>query len=168
MVVVTLASEVPVTVRRAIPADAAAVSRLNADVQAVHAAALPWLFKAPGPDTFSPASAAEMLALATHLVYLALRGDEPVGYVYAEVQQHAETAHRYGYRVVYVHHISVCPAYRQAGVGAALLRAVRHAAVEQGITLVALDMWSFNDGARAFFRSQGFEAYNERMWWRQP
>ena len=34
-----------VNVRRATVADAATISALNADVQAVHAAALPWLFK---------------------------------------------------------------------------------------------------------------------------
>ncbi|HEX5436786.1 MAG TPA: GNAT family N-acetyltransferase [Gemmatimonadaceae bacterium] len=163
----TPASQLPITVRRAAVADAAVVSGLNADVQAIHAAALPWLFKAPGPNTFPPAAAAALLAQPTHLVYLALRGDEPVGYVYAELQQHAETAYRYAYRVLYVHHISVCPAHRHTGVGAALMSAVHRAAAEHGIAMVALDMWSFNDAARAFFRSIGFEAYNERMWWRQ-
>ncbi len=99
------------------PADAAVISRLNADIQAVHAAALPWLFKPPGPNTLSPEAAAELLAQPTHLVYLAVRADEPVAYVYAEVQPHAEPAFRYGYRVLYVHHISVRPAHRQTGSG---------------------------------------------------
>lgn len=160
----TRESQIPVTVRRATPADAAAVSRLNADVQAIHAAALPWLFKSPGPGTFPPETAAAVLERPTHLVYLALHDHEPVGYVYAELQEHAETALRYGYRVLYVHHIGVSPTHRQRGIGAALMNAVRGAAAEHGIGMVALDMWSFNEGARAFFRAQGFEAYNERMW----
>jgi len=36
-----------------------------------------------------------------------------------------------------------------------------------GITLVTADVWSFNDGARAFFRRQGFDQYIERLWSRQ-
>lgn len=59
------------------------------------------------------------------------------------------------------------PGHRKDGIGAALMSAVRHAAEEHGVAM-ALDMWSFNEVARAFFRSQGFEAYNERMWWREP
>ena len=41
------------------------------------------------------------------LAYLAVRRDEPVGYVDARVQQHGETALRCGYRVLDVHHVSV-------------------------------------------------------------
>jgi GNAT superfamily N-acetyltransferase len=40
------------------------------------------------------------------------------------------------------------------------VEAVREAATERGIALVGLDVWSFNEGAHAFFRRQGFE----RMW----
>ena len=66
-----------VNVRRATAADAATISALNADVQAVHAAALPWLFKTPSAETFPPATAAAMLARDDVLVYLAYLGDAP-------------------------------------------------------------------------------------------
>ena len=66
-----------VNVRRATVADAATISALNADVQAVHAAALPWLFKTPSAETFPPATAAAMLARDDVLVYLAYLGDAP-------------------------------------------------------------------------------------------
>ncbi len=89
-----------VNVRRATVADAATISALNADVQAVHAAALPWLFKTPSAETFPP------------------------------------------------------------------LGAVRQAADDRDIRQVALDVWSFNERAEAFFRRHGFEAYNERLWLR--
>jgi ribosomal protein S18 acetylase RimI-like enzyme len=42
--------------------------------------------------------------------------------------------------------------------------AVRSAASERGIALVALDVWAFNEEARAFFRRHGFTPYNERLW----
>ena len=84
-----------VSVRRATVADAATISALNADVQAEHAAALPWLFKTPSAETFPPATAAAMLARDDVLVYVAHLGDEPVGYAYAQVRRHPETSLQY-------------------------------------------------------------------------
>jgi hypothetical protein len=60
-----------ITVRRAATADAELVSALNADVQALHAVALPWRFKPPGPDTFPPKDAEALLAKSGHVVFIA-------------------------------------------------------------------------------------------------
>ena len=30
--------------------------------------------------------------------------------------------------------------------------------------MVQLDVWSFNEQAKGFFRRQGFTVFNERMW----
>ncbi len=152
------------SIRMATVADAATISALNADVQAVHAAALPWLFKVPSADTFPPAAAAAMLAKDDVLVYVAYLGDEPVGYAYAQVRRHPETSLQYAFDEIYLHHLSVRPGRRGHGVGDALLGAVRQAANDRGIRQVALDVWSFNERARAFFHRHGFEAYNERLW----
>ena len=97
-----------VNVRRATAADAATISALNADVQAVHAAALPWLFKTPSAETFPPATAAAMLARDDVLVYLAYLGDAP----------------------------SVLPSLRGRGIGGALFGAVRQAADDRDIRQV--------------------------------
>jgi ribosomal protein S18 acetylase RimI-like enzyme len=152
------------TIRTATAADAALLSSLNSDVQQLHADAMPWWFKPPGPETFPPAAAAAVLARPENLVFLAEVGSEPAGYAYAEVVQRPESPFSRAYRMVYLHHLSVRPAWRRRGIGEALVQAVRTAAVERGIALLALDVWSFNDTARAFFRRQGFATYNERMW----
>ena len=154
------------TVRRATVDDAVTVSALNTDVQAVHAAALPWLFKAPSTDTFSATTAAAVLARDDVLIYLAYVGEEPAGYVYAQIRRHPETSFKYAYDEIYVHHVSVRPNLRRRGVGGALLGAVRQAAHDRNIKQLALDVWAFNAGAQAFFRRQGFEAYNAAMWLR--
>jgi ribosomal protein S18 acetylase RimI-like enzyme len=154
----------PVVVRRAGTAAATIVSALNDDVQAVHAAALPWRFKVPGPDTFPPAVAAEILAKPETLVFIAELAGAPAGYAYAEVARLPDRPMHRAYDMVYLHHISVRPATRRQGVGEALLAAVRNAGKAVGIDLVALDVWAFNEPARAFFRKQGFVVYNERLW----
>jgi ribosomal protein S18 acetylase RimI-like enzyme len=33
-----------------------------------------------------------------------------------------------------------------------------------GISLVTLQVWTFNEGAQAFFRRQGFTPYMARLW----
>jgi diamine N-acetyltransferase len=152
------------TIRTATVADAALLSALNADVQAMHAQAMPWWFKPPGPETFPAAAAAALLARSENLVLIAEVASEPVGYVYAEVVQRPEDSFRYAYRMLYLHHLSVRPAWQRRGIGEALLEPVRKAATERGIALVGLDVWSFNEEARAFFRRQGFVTFNERMW----
>jgi GNAT superfamily N-acetyltransferase len=153
-----------ITIRRATATDAGLLSTLNADVQAIHAAALPGWFKPPGPESFPPAAAAAVIARSDSLVFLAQSGADAAGYAYAEILRQGETPLRHAYEMVYLHHISVRPAHRRQGVGSALIEAVRSAAGEIGITLLGADIWSFNDAARAFFRRHGFAVFNERLW----
>jgi ribosomal protein S18 acetylase RimI-like enzyme len=151
-------------IRQATTADAEAISSLNADVQAIHFSALPWRFKPPGPDTFPPIAAAALLAKPNNLVFIAEVHGLPVGYAYAEVVHRPETSFHYAYDMVHLHHISVQPPHRKRGVGRALMDAVHSAASQREISLLTLDVWTFNEEARLFFRRQGFTPYNERLW----
>jgi ribosomal protein S18 acetylase RimI-like enzyme len=154
-------------VRRATAADAELLSALNADVQAIHAQALPFRFKAPGPETFPPSSAAALIANSNNLVFVAEIDGAAAGYAYAEVVRRAETLSAYAHELIYLHHISVRPQFRRRGAGQGLIEAVRAAGRELGIALLTLDVWSFNDGALEFFRRQGLAPYNTRLWSRQ-
>jgi len=120
--------------------DADTLSLLNADVQALHAAALPWWFKPPGPESFPPGEAAAMVTKPENLIFLAEAGAEPAGYAYAEVVRQLETPFRYAYEMVYLHHISLRSAYRRQGVGSALIEVVRSAAKDSDITLLGADV----------------------------
>jgi GNAT superfamily N-acetyltransferase len=155
-----------IAIRRATARDAATLSMLNADVQAIHAAALPWWFKPPSPESFPPAAAVALIAKPENLIFLAEADADAAGYAYAEIIRQAETPFRHAYEMVYLHHLSVRPAHRRQGIGSALIEAVRAAAAEIGITLLGADIWSFNDAAGAFFRRHGFTAFNERLWTR--
>lgn len=154
------------TIRRATAADADAVSSLNAVVQALHAEEMPWRFKPPGPAAFPPEAAAALIAKPENLIFVAdiQMVAATVGYIYAEVLRRDETPFTYAHEMVYIHHISVRPEFREQDLGEALLNAVRAAAAERKIELITLDVWSFNGKARAFFRRNGFRIYNERLW----
>jgi diamine N-acetyltransferase len=154
------------TIRRATAADAEAVASLNMDVQALHAEAMPWRFKPPGPASFPPEAAAALIAKPENIILVAdiKMVRTPVGYIYAEILRRPETPFTYAFEMIYIHHISVRPEFREQDLGEALLDAVRAAAAERKIELIALDVWSFNGPARAFFRRNGFTIYNERLW----
>jgi diamine N-acetyltransferase len=151
-------------IRPADTTDADTVSSLNADVQAVHSAALPQRFKPPGPETFPPAAAAELLANPVNLVFVAEVDFASVGYAYAEHIRRPESSFQYAHEMIYLHHISVKPAYQRRGVAGALIKALRAAADERAVSVLALDVWSFNNRARRFFARNGFTPYNERLW----
>ena len=155
---------VDIIVRRAEADDAAVVASLNADVQAIHAQALPQRFKSPSPDAFSPEHAASLISDPDNLVYLAILDGEPVGYAYAEIAHRPETPFNYAFSMIHLHHISVRPQARRCGVGRALLASVRAEAEKAGIDLITLDVYMFNEAAREFFRREGFSPYVERMW----
>jgi GNAT superfamily N-acetyltransferase len=87
-----------------------------------------------------------------------------VGYASAEIVRRPETPFHHAYDMVYLHHLSVRSTHRRKGIGSALLDAVRQAATAVDIELIALDVWTFNAEARAFFNHHGFTTYNERFW----
>ncbi len=151
-------------IRQATIDDAETISELNADVQKVHADALPHLFKPPSKDGLPAAEVASLIQTPNHFFYLALEDDCPVGYLWAEVRRMPETPFRYAWDYVYVNHISLRPEARSKGYGKQLLEAAANLARQQGIATLALDVWSFNTRAHAAFESFGFQNFNERMW----
>jgi GNAT superfamily N-acetyltransferase len=153
-----------IAIAPATEADGEAISALNREVQGVHATALPRLFKLPGPESFPPSALHELLAKPDNVVLLARLGSEPAGYAYAEIVRRPETSLRYAHAMIYLHHVSVAAACRKQGVGRALVEAVRQIGAQQGISTLALDVWSFNEPARYFFRRCGLTPFNERLW----
>jgi ribosomal protein S18 acetylase RimI-like enzyme len=152
----------PIAVRRATTKDAALIATLVGDVQELHAAALPRLFKPVGKVSFAK-DAAAFLAKPESLVFIADVADDPAGFVHAEMTRRPETSLLYPDRVIFIHTITVRPSYRRRGVGTALMQAVRATGHALRIELFTLHVWMFNEAARQFFRRQGFEASSELM-----
>lgn len=61
-------------IRRATARDAGIVARLNREVQQLHAAALPRLFKPPSEEIFAPAAFAELVADPDTVVFIGEAG----------------------------------------------------------------------------------------------
>jgi diamine N-acetyltransferase len=121
----------------------------------------PNCFKPPGSETFS--EFADLIAEPMSAIFIAEAESMPVGYVYAQITRHGETAWLYPFDLIHVHHIGVRESHRKAGVATRLLDAVEDLARTEGIGRVTLEVWAFNHPAREFFRRRGFELRIERL-----
>ena len=142
------------TPRRATPADAATLARLNAHVQGWHAAHYPEVFF-PNPD---PQALAAWFTdrLADPDCTAFLTGDPATGYALCQLQTRAASIFSPPVRRLMIDHIAVAPEARRQGHGKALLVAARTLARKLRVDEILLDTWEGNDAAHAFFRAEGF------------
>jgi ribosomal protein S18 acetylase RimI-like enzyme len=142
-------------IRRATPADAPTLARLNAHVQSWHAAHYPESFF-PHPDQGALADYfSERLQDPACTAFL--DGDPATGYALCQLITRETSIFSPGYRRLMVDHIAVAPEARRRGQGRALLQAARELARDLKADEIMLDTWEANHGAHAFFRANGFE-----------
>lgn len=151
-------------IRAALRGDALLIAMLNADVQVVHARGVPDMFKPPLLDANIVQQFEADIADPTHFFFVAETDGEPVGYLFAILQQRSESSRHLKHEMIYVNHLSVKPENRRQGVGRALLDAAKEVGKQRGINRMALDVWRFNEDARRFFVGYVLEVYNEKMW----
>jgi aminoglycoside 3-N-acetyltransferase I len=150
-------------IRAATIEDAGTLATLNIAVQSLHAQLVPALFKPPGADTYNAETMGRLVAQRDTIVLLAVIGDVPVGYAYAEVRRRPETPCARASSEIFLHHISVEDACRRMGVGSALLEAVGAAGRALGIERLATEVWHANGPATAFFQARGLVPYTQKL-----
>lgn len=142
------------TPRRATPADAAVLARLNAHVQGWHAAHYPEAFFAtPDPQALT-AYFADRLADPACTAFLT--GDPATGYALCQLHAREASVFSPGYRRLMIDHIAVAPEARRQGQGRALLEVAKALARDLRADEILLDTWDANTDAHAFFRAAGF------------
>jgi ribosomal protein S18 acetylase RimI-like enzyme len=150
-------------IRKAIITDSSLLSSLCTDVQRLHAEHHPDFFKVPQQDDFAASFFDGILADSTTSIFIADADGQALGYILCKIIDRPENAFTYPVRYLLVDQISVRPAARGKGVGAALLERAISLAKELGLKKIQLDSWGFNTGAHAFFEKQGFEKFNHRF-----
>jgi ribosomal protein S18 acetylase RimI-like enzyme len=151
-------------IRRAIPVDAMILSRLSTDVQRLHAQHHPGIFKMPESDNFAVTFFEEMLADPAVRIFMAEEQGEAVGYILCKLIERPENPFTFAMRYLLVDQISVRPADRGQGVGAALMQQAERLATELNVKKIQLDSWDFNIKAHRFFERLGFQKFNFRFW----
>ena len=144
------------TIRRATSDDIPDVTRLNIEVQALHAS--------HDPDQFKPATApADVAAFFSEVIgrpdnelgMLGSRG-AALGYVWFEHQIKPETPFMLPVSRLYIYHIAVSAAARRQGAGARLMQWVEERAGALGANTIALACMPANEGAHRFYEGLGF------------
>lgn len=152
-----------ILVRIATMQDADAIAHQTAEVQKLHADAMPRLFRPPNEGLFPREKLAALLADENSIVAVAEGEGKILGNVYAEIARRGETAFCHPETAVYLHQICVAERARRQGVGTALLGFIEKRAAQLGATSIGLDHWVFNTPAKRFFESRGFSPSNVRM-----
>ncbi|MBI1384072.1 MAG: GNAT family N-acetyltransferase [Rhizobiales bacterium] len=157
-----MASAVPsYEVRVAAAGDAAAIARLNRDVQALHVANCGWLFK---PGGLASAEIVDLIQKPGVIMLVALDGDQVEGYLFAELMELPETTLTRSYKALLVHHLAVAANKRRRGMASALAAPLAGHARRLGATMITANVWSFNRASIAFFEGLGFTRYVDRLW----
>ena len=151
-------------IRRAVIADAKTLSRLNLDVQRLHARALPHLFKFPQNEDFALQFIQDQLNDLNNYFFICQQDGEDIGYIFARLIERTDNPFMYSWKYLYIDQLSVKVAHRGVGCGRKLVETVYELAKQEGIDTIALETWSFNQDAQAFFRQVGFEPALIRMW----
>ncbi|MFZ5969591.1 MAG: GNAT family N-acetyltransferase [Bacillota bacterium] len=138
------------------------LAELNHDVQEIHANIEPEIFKRFDKDEMEGLFK-EILEEQEASAYVAYYNGQAAGYILLAKKEYRETAFKYGYSALYIDQICVQERFRGKEIGKALMEKAKSVSQETGINRIELDFWYKNMNAGQFFRTQGFETYNEKM-----
>lgn len=144
------------TLRRATPADAAALAELAAKTfrEAYLATNDPEHVEAYIADNYGVSKLAAELANPANLTWFILQGDEPVGFL--TLRPGATTPAVTGPRPMQLHRIYVLEARYGRGEGAALMQKALDEGRRLGCATLWLSLWDQNHRAMAFYEKWGF------------
>lgn len=151
-------------VRFAEERDLEQVNRLREQVNALHAAGRPDLFKS-GFCRELRDLAGEMLRDENRDILVAERDGALCGMACVEYLRWPESAYMRERNVYHIAEFCVDEAFRRRGVGRELLAFMGRDARRRGFSRIELDAWSFNEDALKFYESAGFETFRRFLEW---
>ena len=144
-----------ITIRAAVDGDVEQLVDMSASVQELHVAGRPDVFKPVEPEVLSGLFR-RRLAESTVRIWIAEITGVVVGYVVTVDKRQGENVHAFARSWREIEEIAVRAEYRRRGVASALFRHVEVATRADGISVVELNTWTFNDAARLSFERLGF------------
>jgi ribosomal protein S18 acetylase RimI-like enzyme len=146
----------PPRIRAASLADYGALSRLWAQVDALHARVRPDYFRSNDGEPRSRREVEELLAARDTAVLAAVADEQVVGLVEVSLHDTPREPRLAERRRAHVVDLVVDEAHRRRGIGRALMDAAVSWARQHGATDVVLTVWAGNNEAEAFYRSLGY------------
>jgi len=152
------------TLRAARPDDRLACFELFAEVQALHVAARPDLFRPPADDEAFGHHFEDALGRDDKQIVLAWLGDAAVGAIHWEITRlDASGLYLIDRPILWIESLCVREGLRGRGIARALVGLARAWAAERAIVDLALEVWSFNEDARRCFEALGLEVHARTM-----
>jgi GNAT superfamily N-acetyltransferase len=152
-----------VTIVRAVVADLAAVVALLEDADELHRSALPWLFR----QLEGPAWTGFLLPYVSQsdrVMFLARAADQSLaGVLYMSLRQPARAPIVQPTLVAEIDALVVHASFRRQHVATRLVQAALRWAQGSGATRTELGVYEFNEAARAFWDSVGFQTLSRRL-----
>jgi diamine N-acetyltransferase len=152
-----------VTIRRAVMADLEAVGALLQDLDDLHRGALPWLLRrVDGPPLTDFLEA--YVSKHDHAMFLAVAPEGSLaGVLYMFLRQPARASIVAPTVVAEIDALVVNGAFRRQHIGTRLAQAALNWASVSGATRTELGVYEFNELARAFWASIGFQTLSRRL-----
>ena len=151
-------------IQRATPGDASAIARLNAHVHDLHVDAHPTTFRPTDLDELTTTFRG-WIESETDAFFIAHADDgTPIGYIRTRFRDIPPTSFHHHRISLEIDQIAVNPVHRRRGLAHAFVELARTEARARGASAIHLSTWAFNEGAQAFFESEGFEPRTTQYW----
>lgn len=151
-----------ITVRPASRDELERVNELRRQVNDVHVSGRPDIFR-PGFTEELRDHIFEQFDSGAYTVFVAEADGTIAGFAVTTVVDKPLSPYNNARRFYRVDEFGVDEAYRRKGVASALVVVMKDDAKAKGLNRIELDMWEFNEGARAFYEAVGFTTYRRYM-----
>ena len=140
------------------------MNALFEEIDEYHREALPHIFRKPEGQARTREFISRVVGDENAVIFIAEIQNEIIGLAYAYVRTIPELAIRIPCRAGEVDQIIVHNKFRRCGVGKALMGRIDEWASQMKLDHLELSVWNFNEAARDFYRSLGYEHMFLRMW----
>lgn len=155
-------------IREATGQDYAGLCELFAEIDALHAEALPHVFQVVEGPVRTRAYILSIIADPEAGLFVAESEGQIVGAVDIRIHEAPAVPIFRPRHFAFVDAIIVRGTHQRSGIGLALMEQAYRWARDNGLDQVALNVWEFNQGAIAFYEQLGYTTTSRRMWRRLP
>ena len=149
-------------IRNATESDLQVLADAMVRLQMLHVDAFPNIYK-----TFTTSSAvshlADLIARPEFNVRVLLHSEQIAGHAILAVESTPASMFKHAQRYGHLTQIEVDPNYRRLGYGRLLLLDAEENARSLELDRILLDVWAFNDSARVFFDTGGYNAFGSKL-----
>jgi ribosomal protein S18 acetylase RimI-like enzyme len=149
-------------IREACIDDHAAIGRLYAEDDALHARGRPDMFQEP-QEPRSISFLRERLVATDATMFVAALDGAVVGFAFVKLGRPPRDAMHRPRLFAYLEELVVSSDCRRRGIGTSLMHRVEEWARDRKVDQIELIVWEFNDEARKFYESIGYATSYRRM-----